>query len=117
MVNSQHKILNFALSTLGEHPSSLIQGPIYTSPVGAQPRLACQPGSTQSCSLCCPSAGSMASSNIHKEKPCLGLWSSAKVEYFIVCLEDYKSEMDNTNGDFFSDAIGAVFSHMQTYGD
>ena len=51
----------------------------------------------------------MASSIAHKEKPRLRLWSSAKVEYLIVCLEDYKSEMDDKNGDFFSDMI-ALFS-------
>ena len=44
----------------------------------------------------------MASSIAHKEKPRLRLWSSAKVEYLIVRLEDYKSEMDDKNGDFFS---------------
>ena len=51
----------------------------------------------------------MASSIGHKEKPRLRLWSSAKVEYSIACLEDYKSEMDDKNGDFFSDVI-ALFS-------
>ena len=51
----------------------------------------------------------MASSIAHKEKPRLRLWSSAKVEYLIVSLEDYKSEMDDKNGDFFSDMI-AMFS-------
>ena len=51
----------------------------------------------------------MGSSIAHKEKPRLRLWSSAKVEYSIVYLEDYKSEMDDKNGDFFSDVI-ALFS-------
>ena len=51
----------------------------------------------------------MASSRARKENPPLCLWSSAKVEYLIARFEDYKSEIDYKNVDFFSDVIALFF--------
>ena len=53
----------------------------------------------------------MASLSAPKEKP-LRRWSSAMIEYFIVSLEDCKSEVDYKNADFISDVI-ALFSRIR----
>ena len=63
---------------------------------------------------CASMVSSSPSSSARKEKNPKPLWQwcSAKVEYLIVCLKEYKTEMDYKNIDFNSDVV-TLYSRLR----